>query len=35
MVLWKARVLEYGQYPIRVHSSAGIVKTAKVTITGT
>jgi hypothetical protein len=31
-VEWKCRVLEYGEHPIRIRSSAGVSKTAKLTI---
>ena len=32
LVLWKARVNDYGLYPIRIRSSGGVSKTAKLTI---
>jgi len=32
MVLWKARVLETGRFPLRVHSSTGMTQTKVVTI---
>ncbi len=32
-VLWKARVVEPGEYPIRIRSSAGVTLTKVVTIT--
>src|ERR1043166_8025409 len=32
MVLWKARVLETGRFPLRVHSSTGMTQTKIVTI---
>jgi len=32
LVLWKARVLQVGQYPIRVHSNTGVTETKLVTI---
>ncbi len=32
MVLWKARVLETGRFPVRVHSSTGTTQTKIVTI---
>jgi hypothetical protein len=35
VVLWKARVLRPGHYPIRIHSSNGVTQTQIVTITRT
>jgi hypothetical protein len=32
MVLWKARVVELGEHPVRVHSSTGLTQTKIVTI---
>jgi hypothetical protein len=33
LVLWKARVLRTGQFPLRVHSSSGVTNTKIITVT--
>jgi hypothetical protein len=32
VILWKARVLEYGRFPIRIRSGAGVTRTLIVTV---